>query len=1189
MNDMDRSEQDIPTQPGDRLRKILAASTEEDALQNETSQAKEQADLESAPVDDGMQQTNGEDLAEQNTPVEKEDAGTNSLEPSDLADETEMQGTSGQDEKNPELEDTAPIFKADVQPAEHNAVDGMTETTQDSDEQFRQQGNLSASKPFPGTSQFIGDDQTIAQSNQANTFDEKTKPPLTGKEQRNPSSYPPPPPLGEDFVPAQVNEIDIQATRVTPRAYSNTNRTTRTEAPIQNFDKLSPAETSKKPVRSKAKPLKNKTGNSSKKGCFSQFIIAGLFVFVLAVVGVITYGVYQYFTIASSLPSIEDLSSQASQFETTRILDRNNNVIYEIIDPNAGRRTYIPLEKMSPYIIAATIATEDKEFYNHPGFDPVALVRALWTNYTSGEIVSGASTITQQLARGLLFDQQERYEQTIHRKAREIVLATEINRKYTKEEILELYLNENYYSNFAYGIEAAAETYFNTTADQLTLGQAAFLAGLPQAPSVYDIFSNRDATINRQKQVLILMLQLSHERGCIFVSENQDRVCVDEIASAAKEIEDYNFQPQQNLMSYPHWVNYIRAQLEEQFDPQTIYRSGFTVYTTLDPELQRQAEQIVKTQVDNLKDNQASDGALIAISPKSGEILAMVGSADFYNEAISGQVNMAISPRQPGSSIKPLTYVTAFEKGWTASTLIWDVPSDFPPSGDPNDTRPPYQPVNYDGKFHGPVTVRSALANSFNVPAVKALQYVGIYDDPNTSEQDGFINFTKKLGITTLDRDDYGLSLTLGGGDVTLLELTGAFSVFANGGQRVPPVSILKIVDHTGNVVFEYTPPTAEQVIRSEHAYLISSILSDNQARTPMFGSNSVLNLPFTAAVKTGTTNDYRDNWTIGYTPDIAIGVWVGNADYTPMVNTSGLTGAAPIWSQMMQFANQKINNGNATAFNRPAGIVDRIICSVSGTEPSQWCPSQRSEIYAYDQLPLPKENDLWSEVKIDTWVGLLASAGCNDFVEEQFALNVNDSSARKWIEETSQGQAWAEQNGFKTPIFYTPSRECNLDDPRPKIIFAGLSENQVITSSPLDIYAVVDATSDFKKFRLQYGLGENPVEWKTLVDNVGSPIKDPGLLYSWDLLADKVESEVVTLRIYLESTRGDTYYAEKKIHLKMQVPTPTPTITPTFTVTPTPTTTPTPTMTVTPTLIPSQTSTVTPTTVFSETPSPTS
>ncbi|MEN6483174.1 MAG: biosynthetic peptidoglycan transglycosylase, partial [Anaerolineaceae bacterium] len=535
MNDIDRSEQDIPTQPGDRLRKILAASTEEDALQNETSQGKGRADLESAPVDDGMQQTNGEDLAEQNTPVEKEDAGTNLLVPSEQTREAEMQGTSGQDEKNPELEDTAPIFKADLQPAEHNAVDGMTETTQDSDEQFQQQGNLSAPMPFPGTSQFIGDDQTIAQSNQASTFDEKTKPSLTDKDQRKPSSYPPPPPLGDGFVPGQVNEIDLQATRVTPRAYSNTNRTTRTEPPIQNLDKHSPAETSKKPVRSKAKPLKNKTGNSSKKGCFSQFIIAGLFVFVLAVVGVITYGVYQYFTIASSLPSIEDLSSQASQFETTRILDRSNNVIYEIIDPNAGRRTYIPLEKMSPYIIAATIATEDKEFYNHPGFDPVALVRALWTNYTSGEIVSGASTITQQLARGLLFDQQERYEQTIHRKAREIVLATEINRKYTKEEILELYLNENYYSNFAYGIEAAAETYFNTTADQLTLGQAAFLAGLPQAPSVYDIFSNRDVTINRQKQVLILMLQLSQERGCIYVSENQDRVCVDEIASAAKE------------------------------------------------------------------------------------------------------------------------------------------------------------------------------------------------------------------------------------------------------------------------------------------------------------------------------------------------------------------------------------------------------------------------------------------------------------------------------------------------------------------------------------------------------------------------------------------------------------------------------------------------------------------------------
>ncbi len=351
--------------------------------------------------------------------------------------------------------------------------------------------------------------------------------------------------------------------------------------------------------------------------------------------------------------------------------------------------------------------------------------------------------------------------------------------------------------------------------------------------------------------------------------------------------------------------------LETEYDSQTIYHSGFTIYTTIDPQLQEKAEKIVKKQIDDLADRHVTDGALVAIQPSTGEILAMVGSADFYNEAISGQINMAVSPRQPGSSIKPLTYVAAFEKGWTPSTLIWDVPSEFPPSGNPDDQRPPYKPVNYDGNFHGPVTVRDALANSFNVPAVKTLNFIGIYDNPATPEKEGFIEFARKLGITTLTRDDYGLSLTLGGGDVSLLEMTGAFGAYANNGVLVPRVAITKIVDYQGKVVFEYKPDPGKQVVRPEHAYLISSILSDREARVPMFGSDPVINLSFTVAVKTGTTNDFRDNWTLGYTPDLAVGVWVGNADYTPMNNTTGLTGAAPIWAQFMEFGISKLTGGN--------------------------------------------------------------------------------------------------------------------------------------------------------------------------------------------------------------------------------------------------------------------------------------
>jgi len=993
------------------------------------------------------------------------------------------------------------------------------------------------------------------------------------------------PPLAIDQygmpLPRRVDEIDPYATRVSRAAVSSLARASAGQAT-----------TAPPSARRHTTPIRARSsGWRTAAGCLLRVIIALVFVGVLALVAVGSWAIYQYYSIAATLPSVDDLQQHASQFETTRILDRNGDLLYEILDPNAGRRTYTTLDKISPYMVAATLATEDKDFYSHPGFDPIAIVRALWQNYTTGDVVSGASTITQQLARNLLFTPEERNQRTVQRKAREIVLSSEITRRYTKDQILELYMNENYYGNLAYGVEAAAETYFKTSADKLTLWQAAFLAGLPQAPSVYDIYTNRDAALRRQKQVLILMWQLSQERNCIEVSNSRQPVCVDAqaVADAATALENYNFTSANVSMRYPHWVNYIRSLLEAQYDPQTIYRSGFTVTTTLDPYLEDQAQQIVQQQVATLADKHVTDGALVAIRPATGEILAMVGSADFYNDAIAGQINMALVPRQPGSSIKPLTYVAAFEKGWTPATLIWDVPSEFPPSGNPSDPRPPYKPTNYDNRFHGPVTVRTALANSYNIPAVKTLQFVGIYGDPNNPDQGGLINFAKRLGITTLTSDQYGLSLTLGGGEVTLLQLTGAYAVYANDGRRVPPVAITKIEDHAGKVVYSYTPPSGDQVVRPEHAFLITSILSDTQARTPAFGAHPVINLPFPAAAKTGTTNDFRDNWTLGYTPDLAVGVWVGNADYTPMIDTTGLTGAAPIWAQFMQTAIQHLTGGTPTPFSKPAGVVERVICAISGTEPSQWCPEQRTEYFAADQPPLPASQDLWQKVNVDTWTGLKASGACADFTDEKFAINVQDPWARKWIKDNPQGQKWAKDNGFSDPIFFAPDRECNSSDPRPLLAFSGLSDGQTITSQSVDVYGVADATANFDWWKLEYGEGDDPHDWKTLVDENHSPVKQPDKLYTWDL-KDMPEGEV-TLRLYMHSTQ-DTY-AEKRIHLEMMVPTrtPTPTLTPTVTPTSTPTQTPTPTLTPspspTPTPTPTPTLTLTPSATPTDTPWP--
>lgn len=992
------------------------------------------------------------------------------------------------------------------------------------------------------------------------------------------SSTPPPPPLGDTPrksppalgtqgmpLPRRVDEIDVHATRVGKAAYRSPQPGGRTTRQAGRTSLTKPVPPSPRPPK-KATPQPGAPIDWRKGlGCLLRMALIALFVMVvLAIIGG-SVVLYEYYSVVATLPNVEDLRQRASAFETTRIFDRNGNLLYEILDPNAGRRTYVTLEEISPYVVAATIATEDKAYYSHPGFDWLAILRAFWQNAQGGDTVSGASTITQQLARLLFLSAEERFEQSYMRKVREALIAAEMTRRYSKDEILELYLNEAYYGNLAYGIEAAAETYFATTASNLTLPQASFLAGLHQAPAVYDIYTNRDATLTRLQQVLTLMYEASAEQGCIYVSNSPERICVNSDAAVAAyvEMETYQFNTPEVQMRYPHWVNYVRSLLEAKFDAQTIYRSGFSVYTTLDPGLQDAAEQIVAEQVASLASYNAGNGALVAIRPATGEILAMVGSVDFYDENIDGQVNMVTSPtRQPGSSIKPITYLAAFERGWTPATLLWDVPSEFPPSGDPNDPRPPYIPVNYDGRFHGPVTVRLALANSYNIPAVKALQFVGIYDDNATEAQEGMIGMARRLGITSLERQDYGLSLTLGGGEVSLMEMTEAYGVLANSGRRMPAVAILRIVDHDGNVVEEYQFPPGEQVIRAEHAYLITSILSDNEARTPAFGPNSVLSLPFAAAAKTGTTNDFRDNWTLGYTPDLAVGVWVGNADYTPMQGTSGLTGAAPIWSQFMQVAIQQLTGGNPSPFYRPAGIVDRVICSISGAEPSQWCQNQRSEIFAADQPPLPKEQDLWSKVVFDTWSGLRASAACTGYTKEEFALNVTDVWAVSWIRDNPEGRTWAEGMGFQEPILFAPARECRAEDPRPFLEFTNLGENQTITASPLDIFARVDASADFKSYRLEYGVGDNPVEWRLITEG-NQPLSQAGKIATWDL--KEIPAGTITLRLWMESIRNT--YAERLLHLNIQVPT----------VTPTPTETPTLTPTWTPTLVPSSTPTNTP------------
>ena len=986
----------------------------------------------------------------------------------------------------------------------------------------------------------------------------------------------------QPMVPRRVQEVDMDATQVTPAAYRPTvnqratpQQAARPQPPVMRPVRPGPDTQS---LRT-APPSKSKLG-----GCLIRLLIGLLFIGVFVTVVFFSFGIYKYFSIVNSpdFPNVSTLYDQVSKFETATIYDRNGNMLYEIVDPQAGRRTYVRLDQMSPYVIAATLATEDKEFYNHPGYDPIAMLRAIWQNRLSGETVSGASTITQQLARTLLISPEERAKKTVERKEREIVLAAELTRLYSKDEILELYLNEIYYSNLAYGIEAAAQTYFDVSAQNLDLGQATFLAGLPQSPGVYDIFTKREQTLRRHRDVILLTYELSQEKGCIEISTQPHPICVSaqEADQARRQIESYNFRPKVFVREYPHWVEYIRSLLNDEFGEEMIYRAGFRVYTTLDSDLQKMAERIVQEQIVQLAPNNANGAALVHMDNATGEILAMVGSPNFYNEEFSGQVNMSLAPRQTGSAFKPFVYTAAFEKGWTPATLIWDVPTKFPPTGIPNDGLPVYEPVNYDLRFHGPVLVRSALGNSFNIPAVKALQYVGIYRDPDSSEdKGGMIRFAQRVGITTLDRKDYGLALALGGGEISLLELTSAYSIFPNGGNLIEPVAITRIearsdTNHDYEVIYERPPIDRKQVIAPEHAFLITSILSDNEARTPMFGANSVLNLPFPAAAKTGTTNDFRDNWTLGFTVNDMVGVWVGNPNNEPMRNTSGLTGAAPIWSSYMREMVNMRRGGQSAPFPRTGTIDDHIICSVSGTRPSEFCNSQRTEMFARNQPPLPETDDVWRVVHVDTWTGKLVSDACKDFDAEEFTMNILEKEAQEWIQNTSDGRAWASGLGFNPPVLFSPEKQCAASDPRPIMFFPGLDNNQRIDTSSFDIYVVAYATDQFKEFRLEYGVGENPASWENLVSGIRDQYRQPERLYTWDL-AD-VPRGKVTLRIYMEST--EERYAEYRLRLDLQHPEPT--VTPTATPTLTPTATETPQPSATPTLpaAPTSTPTVAPT-----------
>jgi len=636
-----------------------------------------------------------------------------------------------------------------------------------------------------------------------------------------------------------------------------------------------------KKIGSEYKVLKGMKGPKTRRQKFLSFWLPVLVITIIlmAIAGI---GVFAWFS--RDLPD-PDRVMERSLAQSTKIYAKDEKtLLYEIYGEQ--KRTVINLEEIPDYMKWATIAIEDKDFYKHPGFSLKRIVKSIWVNLTRGGKVQGASTITQQFIKNAILTTEKKYS----RKVRELVLAYQLERKFTKDQILKLYLNEIPYGSTTYGVESAAHTYFGKSAKDLTLAESALLAALPQAPTYYSPYgSHQDDLIARQKLVLDLMAAQGY-----ITNEEADKAKAEDILSRIK--------PRAENILAPHFVMYVKEILADKYGEKMVEQGGLKVITTLNYDKQKIAEEVVtKYAQKNEKSYNAKNAALVSLDTKTGQILAMVGSRDYFDTKNDGNVNVTIRPRQPGSSFKPVVYATAFEKGYTPETILFDLVTKFK-----TDTKD-YEPHNYDSREHGPLPMRKTLAGSLNIPAVKTLYLAGI---------DNVLDLAEEIGYTTFsDRSRFGLSLVLGGGEVKLLEHTSAFATFAREGLKHPVSAILRIEDKNGKVLEQFENKE-QKVLDQNAAQQINDVLSDNEARSFIFGSKNYLTLPDRpVAAKTGTTNDYRDAWTLGYTPSIATGVWVGNNDNSEMKRgADGSVVAAPIWNEFMR----RTVGGPVEPFHKP-------------------------------------------------------------------------------------------------------------------------------------------------------------------------------------------------------------------------------------------------------------------------------
>ncbi len=837
----------------------------------------------------------------------------------------------------------------------------------------------------------------------------------------------------------------------------------------------------------------------------------------------------------SQLPDFSEIERLGQDvdttFETTKIYAwgedpdgdgyRELVPIYEVIDPLGGDRQWLNLDQVPRAMVDATVAIEDKTFWENPGFDPQGIARAFYEYVLLGGEIQGGSSITQQLVKNTLIDEERRavgedisYDD-YRRKAEELLLAQRIAQVYTKEQILEWYLNTNFYGNLAYGVEAAARVYFDKPAAQLTLAEAAMLAAIPQSPALNPIDNPEEAQI-RQELVLEAMLR-------------QGMISREAMLAAKTEPLDISPGIEQRFdIIAPHFSQYVRKQLELMFGPEQVLRGGLRVYTSLDLTMQRQAECLARAQVARLSgatddslpadelaqcpaleylaplrqadqgvDHNVNNAAVVALDPRTAEIRALVGSVDYWDASIDGSFNVAVDgQRQPGSSFKPFTYVTALSQGYTPATMVLDVETDFGPQAAGTAAGAPasgaYVPQNYDRTFHGPMSLRQALANSFNVPAVQVMSWVGV---------DKVIRTAHSMGITTLDQgpNSYGLPLTLGGGEVTLMDMVYAFSVMDNmgvmTGQSMPeseqrlgfrtlnPVAILRVEDNDGRIIYEYNQPQRREILTPQLAFLMNDMLSDRAARCRGFGCPNALELPENrpAAVKTGTTNDFRDAWTVGYTPQLVTGVWLGNTDNTPMENVPGSKGAAPVWNAFMSWAHE---GEPIESWPRPPGISQMAVCETSGLLPTAYCPTV-NEYFIEGTEPTVYDN-MYQEFRVNRETGRLVTLSTPPELVESHIYMIYPEQAADWVRE----------NEIEQP----PSEYDTIDTPAGQAGDAAILSLEPFQYISGEITVIGNAMGDdMAYYRLSYFPGLTPLNLQSITDEIrGQKENEP--LAIWDV-----------------------------------------------------------------------------------------